>query len=102
MTPNYQLKGSKGETGLVFSKTTRSSTLPLRFERVVTTQPWYLPSPFEMHRSLGAQDSNTPEFFEWLRNQNASVAMVMSVCIGAVKLARAGLLDGKSATTHPA
>jgi transcriptional regulator GlxA family with amidase domain len=26
----------------------------------------------------------------------------MSVCIGAIKLARAGLLDGKSATTHHA
>ena len=49
---------------------------------------------------IGAQDSNTPELFEWLRTQNASGTTLMSVCIGASKLARAGLLDGKSATTH--
>jgi transcriptional regulator GlxA family with amidase domain len=51
---------------------------------------------------VGAQDSNTPVFFEWLRKHNSTGTTVMSVCIGAVKLARAGLLDGKSATTHHA
>ena len=36
----------------------------------------------------------------WLRNQRAKTGLVASVCTGAFLLAKAGLLDGKKATTH--
>ena len=37
---------------------------------------------------------------EWLRKQTASTDVTMSVCTGAFQLGKAGLLKGKSATTH--
>lgn len=37
---------------------------------------------------------------EWLQSAAPSADVTMSVCIGALHLARAGLLDGLSATTH--
>jgi len=37
---------------------------------------------------------------EWLQKVHAENKLVMSVCTGAFKLAKAGLFDGKQATTH--
>ena len=50
---------------------------------------------------VGAQ-SGDKELGPWLRKAHAGHALVMSVCTGAFKLAEAGLLDGKAATTHHA
>ncbi|SFC67044.1 transcriptional regulator, AraC family [Bacillus sp. OV322] len=36
----------------------------------------------------------------WIINQMSKVQLMTSVCTGALLLAKAGLLDGKSATTH--
>src|SRR5215203_792679 len=36
----------------------------------------------------------------WLRKMSASTDLIMSVCTGAFQLGKAGLLSGKSATTH--
>jgi transcriptional regulator GlxA family with amidase domain len=36
----------------------------------------------------------------WLKKVSGEADVIMSVCTGAYQLARAGLLDGKSATTH--
>ncbi|MBE1281750.1 MAG: helix-turn-helix domain-containing protein [Rhodobacteraceae bacterium] len=36
----------------------------------------------------------------WIKRQHASGALVCSICAGAFPLAEAGLLDGRSATTH--
>ncbi|MFO0839735.1 MAG: DJ-1/PfpI family protein [Phycisphaerae bacterium] len=40
------------------------------------------------------------ELLDWLRKFAPKTDVTMSVCVGARHLARAGLLDGKSATSH--
>ncbi|MGB6103331.1 MAG: DJ-1/PfpI family protein [Pusillimonas sp.] len=41
-----------------------------------------------------------PQALQWIRAQAAKGAVIVSVCVGAKVAAAAGLLDGKSATTH--
>jgi len=48
---------------------------------------------------IGAQ-RGAPALSEWLRARAHDSKVVMSVCTGAFKLADAGLLNGKKATTH--
>jgi putative intracellular protease/amidase len=48
---------------------------------------------------IGAQ-SGGPGLSEWLQKMRHEHVLIMSVCTGAFKLARAGLLDNQSATTH--
>lgn len=48
---------------------------------------------------VGAQ-SGGPGLSTWLQKIHAEHKLIMSVCTGAFKLAKAGLLDGKQATTH--
>jgi putative intracellular protease/amidase len=50
---------------------------------------------------VGAQ-SGDEQLAPWLRKVHAQHGVIMSVCTGAFQLARAGLLDDKSATTHHA
>jgi transcriptional regulator GlxA family with amidase domain len=47
-----------------------------------------------------AQTSRTPQLLSWLQAQRRTADVVASVCTGAFILGRAGLLDGKEATTH--
>ncbi len=48
---------------------------------------------------VGAQ-SGDEQLGPWLRKVHAQHALIMSVCTGAFRVAQAGLLDGKPATTH--
>ena len=49
---------------------------------------------------VGAQRGDSDEMMDWLRARAADTEVLMSVCTGAFKLAQAGLLDGRPATTH--
>lgn len=48
---------------------------------------------------IGAQ-SGGPGLAEWLKKVHADHRVIMSVCTGAFKVAKAGLFNGKEATTH--
>lgn len=45
-------------------------------------------------------DKENPEVVHWIREQYAKGSTVVSICTGAFVLARAGLFDGKKATSH--
>lgn len=46
------------------------------------------------------KEMNNPVLLEWIREVNQKAELILSVCTGALILAKAGLLDGLSATTH--
>jgi len=45
-------------------------------------------------------EASNDRFLKWIRERAQSARFVMSVCTGTALLARAGLLDGRSATTN--
>ena len=49
---------------------------------------------------VGAQRGKSPKMLEWLKKMTTQSDVVMSVCVGAYRLAQAGVLKGKKATTH--
>jgi transcriptional regulator GlxA family with amidase domain len=44
---------------------------------------------------------NHPALIDWVRQRAASTRSVLGICTGTFLLAKAGLLDGQTATTHP-
>src|SRR5262245_13535757 len=46
------------------------------------------------------REINNQALIAWIKETAAKAQMVMSVCTGSLLLAKAGLLDGLSATTH--
>jgi putative intracellular protease/amidase len=47
-----------------------------------------------------AQGNDSPKMMAWIRKMSQESDVLMSVCTGALLLAKSGVLDGKSATTH--
>ncbi|MEV7341243.1 GlxA family transcriptional regulator [Streptomyces sp. NPDC093544] len=59
------------------------------------------PTPHTLLVPGGAGTRNPdPRLTDWLREHGPRAERLVSVCTGAVLLARAGLLDGRRATTH--
>lgn len=52
-------------------------------------------TPFGSRREM-----NNPIVLNWVKEQSAQAKLTLSVCTGALILAKAGLLEGKAATTH--
>ena len=46
------------------------------------------------------KEMHNPELIRWVKEASAGAELVLSVCTGALLLAKAGLLDGLEATTH--
>jgi transcriptional regulator GlxA family with amidase domain len=46
------------------------------------------------------REMNNPAALDWIRGQYDSLELMLSVCTGALVLAKAGLLEGLAATTH--
>lgn len=52
-------------------------------------------TPFGSRREM-----NNPIVLNWIKEQSANAQLTLSVCTGSLILAKAGLLEGKEATTH--
>lgn len=52
-------------------------------------------TPFGSRREM-----NNASLLDWIREKNKTAEMLLSVCTGSLLLAKAGLLEGLSATTH--
>lgn len=46
------------------------------------------------------KEMNNPALIDWIKQRSQKAELVLSVCTGALLLARAGLLDGLESTTH--
>lgn len=78
---------------------------PITSQGIVQITPQYsiddCPTPdiIAVFGGNGGNASQEPEVLQWLQDQQSSSELLFSVCTGAFFFARAGLLDGKKATT---
>ena len=78
------------------------SRAPLRTDSGLTVVPDYTfqTAPQPKIIVIPAQQNTSEAMVQWIRKASAGTDVTMSVCVGAFTLAKTGLLDGKSATTH--
>ncbi|WP_391559676.1 DJ-1/PfpI family protein [Robertmurraya sp.] len=79
----------KSRNGLMVKPDFSFETAPL-FD-ILIVPGGYGAEKIEIHNS---------EVIKWIQEQSTKVELLTSVCTGAFLLAKAGLLDGRSATTH--
>jgi transcriptional regulator GlxA family with amidase domain len=96
-------RGSSMEEQMPFRLYTVSdSKAPLRITGGMQVVPDYTfdEAPQPRIVVVGAQRGKSPKMLDWIRKMTAQSDVVMSVCTGAYRLAQAGVLKGKKATTH--
>lgn len=78
------------------------SKAPLRTDSDLTVVPDYTfeTAPQPKIIVIPAQGNAPEAMLRWIQKAAAGTDVTMSVCVGAFTLAKTGLLDGKSATTH--
>jgi transcriptional regulator GlxA family with amidase domain len=81
--------------------TVSESRNPIRTSGGMTVVPDYTfdDAPPAKIVVIGAQ-RGAPKLADWLRRVDKESEVIMSVCVGSFQLGKAGLLDGKQATTH--
>jgi len=82
--------------------TVSDSKAPLRISGGMQVVPDYTfeDAPRPRIVVVGAQSGKSPKMLGWIRSMTAQADVVMSVCTGAYRLAQAGVLKEKKATTH--
>lgn len=82
--------------------TVAESKSPLRTDSGLTVVPDYTfeTAPQPKIIVIPAQGKAPDGMLPWIRKASVGADVTMSVCVGAFTLAKTGLLDGKSATTH--
>jgi transcriptional regulator GlxA family with amidase domain len=82
--------------------TVAESKAPLRTDSGLTVVPDYTfeTAPQPKIVVIPAQGKAPQAMLQWISKASAGTDVTMSVCVGAFTLAKTGLLDGKSATTH--
>src|SRR5262249_3630863 len=96
-------RGSSREDRMPFKLYTVSdSKEPLRITGGMQVVPDYTfdDAPRPRIVVVGAQRGNSAKMLDWIRGMTTQSDVVMSVCTGAYRLAQAGVLKGKKATTH--
>jgi len=81
--------------------TVGASKTPIQTSGGMTVIPDYTfdDAPVPKIVVVGAQKGD-PKIADWLQRVDKESDVIMSVCVGSFQLGRAGLLDGKQATTH--
>jgi putative intracellular protease/amidase len=96
-------RGARMDDQHVFDLYTVSdSKLPIRVSGGMQVIPDYTfdDAPQPKVVVIPAQMGDSPKMIDWIREMATQSDVVMSVCTGAFRLAEAGLLKGKKATTH--
>jgi len=108
---NYRLREAGRERAIPYEVILASTGTDLRITstmsglQLVATAPWFrLSGEIDTLLVVGGihiwTGESNPRLLQWLRQQSRSVRRLGSVCTGAFVLAKAGLLDGRRATTH--
>jgi YHS domain-containing protein/putative intracellular protease/amidase len=82
--------------------TVAETTRPIRASGGMTITPdfTFATAPAPKVIVIPAQHGQSQAMLDWIRKSSKSADLTMSVCTGAMVLAKTGLLAGKSATTH--